>query len=50
MAYFGNNEIKKAIAYFEESVSLYKKVFGENDISVGNRLNNVRIFNNNFIK
>lgn len=45
MAYFGNSDIKKAIYYFEQSVDLYKKVFGENDISVGNRMNNVIYIN-----
>lgn len=41
MAYSSQGNYDEAIRYFEKSIEIYKKIFGEEDLSVGNRLNNV---------
>lgn len=42
MAYSSQGDFDEAIVYFEKSINIYKKIFGEEDISIANRLNNVK--------
>jgi hypothetical protein len=44
MAYYGINKLTEAKEYFEKSVEIYKEIYGEDDVSVGNRMNNVNYF------
>jgi len=41
LAYYGNNRVEEAIDRFNKSIEVYKTLQGPNDISVGNRLNNL---------